>query len=373
MPAVGRFMGTPASIKASDEPQTVAIEEEPFELGDLRHDPDRIGKFRRRGQHRTDGAPGKLAMTDFAASGRAHAAGLADRIGGEIVMQKEALLVGALQTIDVLLVVPGAKRRDDQRLRLATGEKRRTMGARQDAGFRDNRTDRLDVAPIDLDAGVEDVPADNLGLQIVKDLGNLLLGKLRLAIGRQKRGGDFCLHSIDRVMAVLLRGDLVGLAQFGLGDRTHRRLDFAPVGDGEIARLLGGFFGESDDRVDHRLKSGMAGHDGLEHGRLGEFLGFGFDHQHGVAGSRDHKVERGVLQLLQRRIDSQRAIDETDPRGADRPHERDARQSQRRRTRDHGHNIGIVVEVMRKHRRDNLRLVAITVGKQRADRTVDQA
>ncbi len=212
MPAVGRLMGTPASIKASDEPHTVAIEDEPFELGDLGHDPDRIGKFRRRGKHRTNGAPGKLAMTDFAASRRAHAAGLADRIGREIVMQKEALLVGALQTIDVLLVLPGAKRRDDQRLRLATGEKRRTMGTRQDAGFRDNRTDRLDIAAVDSDPGVENVPADNLGLQIVKDFGDLLLGKRRLGIGWEQRGADFFLDRIDRVMAVLLRGDLVGRA-----------------------------------------------------------------------------------------------------------------------------------------------------------------
>ncbi len=373
MPAVGRFMGTPASIRASDEPQTVAIDDEPFELGDLGHDPDRIGKFRRRGQHRTDGAPGKLAMPDFAASGRAHAAALANRIGGEIVMQKEALLVGALQTIDVLLVLPGAKRRDDQRLRLAAGEKRRAMGPRQDAYFRDNRTDRLFVAPVDSDAGVENVPADNLGLQVVKDLGDLLLGKLLLSSVRQKCRENFCLHRIDRVVAVLLRGDLVGLAQFGLGDLAHRGLDFAPVGDGEFARLLGGLFGEFDDRVDHRLKSGMAGHDGLEHGRLGEFLGFGFDHQHGVACSGDHEVERGVLQLLQRRIDFQRAIDEAEPRRSDRPHERDARQGQRRRTRDHSHNIGIVLEVVRKHRRDDLRLVAITLGKQWADRAVDQA
>ena len=31
MPAVGRFSGTPASINASEEPQTVAIEDEPFD------------------------------------------------------------------------------------------------------------------------------------------------------------------------------------------------------------------------------------------------------------------------------------------------------------------------------------------------------
>ena len=31
MPAVGRFSGTPASISASEEPHTVAIEDEPFD------------------------------------------------------------------------------------------------------------------------------------------------------------------------------------------------------------------------------------------------------------------------------------------------------------------------------------------------------
>jgi len=31
MPAVGRLSGTPASIRASEVPHTVAIEEEPFD------------------------------------------------------------------------------------------------------------------------------------------------------------------------------------------------------------------------------------------------------------------------------------------------------------------------------------------------------
>jgi hypothetical protein len=31
MPATGRFSGTPASISASEVPQTVAIEDEPFD------------------------------------------------------------------------------------------------------------------------------------------------------------------------------------------------------------------------------------------------------------------------------------------------------------------------------------------------------
>ena len=31
MPAVGRFSGTPASISASDDPHTVAMDDEPFD------------------------------------------------------------------------------------------------------------------------------------------------------------------------------------------------------------------------------------------------------------------------------------------------------------------------------------------------------
>ncbi len=31
MPAIGRLSGTPASISASDEPQTVAIDDDPFD------------------------------------------------------------------------------------------------------------------------------------------------------------------------------------------------------------------------------------------------------------------------------------------------------------------------------------------------------
>ena len=169
MPATGRRSGTPASISASEEPQTVAIEDEPFELGDLGDDADRVGELVRRRQHRVDRPPGELAVADLAPAGRAHAAGLADRIGREIVVQQEGLLVGALERVDVLLVLAGAERRDRQRLRLAAGEQRRAVGARQDAGLGDDRAHRLDVAAVDARAGVEDVPAHDLRLGVLED------------------------------------------------------------------------------------------------------------------------------------------------------------------------------------------------------------
>ena len=110
MPAVGRLSGTPASISASEAPHTVAIEDEPFELGDLRDDADRVGELVLFGQHRMDRAPGELAVADLAALGAAHAAGLAHRVGREVVVQQERLLVGPLQRVDPLLVLAGAER-----------------------------------------------------------------------------------------------------------------------------------------------------------------------------------------------------------------------------------------------------------------------
>ena len=64
------------------------------------------------------------------------------------------------------------------------------------------------------------------------------------------------LGGVDGGVAVLLVGDLVGGAQVGL-DQTSSIVDFElrEVGGCEVARVLGGDFGELDDRVDDRLEA----------------------------------------------------------------------------------------------------------------------
>jgi hypothetical protein len=57
-------------------------------------------------------APGKLAVTDFAAAGRAHAPGFTDRIRREVVVQHEALFARAFEAVDELLIIAGAERRN---------------------------------------------------------------------------------------------------------------------------------------------------------------------------------------------------------------------------------------------------------------------
>ena len=110
-------------------------------FGDLRHDADRVGEFRRGRQHRMNGAPGELAMADFAAAGRTHAAGLAHRIGREVVVEQEVFpdSVPSSESM-ILLVLAGAERRHHQGLGFAAGEDGGAMGARQNADLRGDRT-----------------------------------------------------------------------------------------------------------------------------------------------------------------------------------------------------------------------------------------
>jgi hypothetical protein len=78
-------------------PHTVAIDGRAVGFGDLRHDTDRVGKYRLVGQQRIDGTPGKLAVTDLTPPCAGHAAHLTHRERREIVVQHEVLLVGAFQ------------------------------------------------------------------------------------------------------------------------------------------------------------------------------------------------------------------------------------------------------------------------------------
>ncbi len=201
MPAVGRFSGTPASINASEVPQTVAIEDEPFDLGDLRDHAQRVGELVVRRQDRMDRAPGELAVTDLAPARPAHAAGFTHREGREVVVQQEGFLIGPLQSVDELLVLAGTQRGNHQRLGFAAGEQRRAMGARQHADFGHDRADRLQIASVDAFAGVEDVPAHDLGFQrSLNTPATCCLSKLGFGALREEMRHDLLLGGFHRLL-----------------------------------------------------------------------------------------------------------------------------------------------------------------------------
>ena len=288
-------------------------------------------------------------------------------------MQKEGLLVRSLEAVDVLLVLAGAERRHRQRLRLAAGEQRRAVRARQDAGFGHDRAHRLEVAAVDARAGVEDVPAHDLRLRVLEHRLDLLGVELRRAVGRAQLGHHLGLDGIDGAVTLLLDGLLVGLAQVGFGDLEDGRLDLGQVGRLVVARLLGGLLGEADDGLDDRLEMLVAEHDGAEHDVLGQLLGLRLDHQHRVGRAGDDEVEGRLLHFLKRRVELVLTADIADPGGADRAHEGHAGKGQGSGGRHDADDVGIVLEVVRQHRHDDLRVVLVAFREQGADGAVDEA
>ena len=72
-------------------------------------------------------------MADFATLRAHHAAGFTHRIGGEVVVEQEVVLVLAGDGVDDLAITGGAQGDRDQRLRFTAGEQRGTVHARQHA------------------------------------------------------------------------------------------------------------------------------------------------------------------------------------------------------------------------------------------------
>ena len=117
----------------------------------------------------------------------------------------------------------------------------------------------------------------------------------------------------------------------------------------------------------------MAEGHGAEHHFLGQFLGFGLNHQHAFMRAGEDQVQRGLVHLRDGRVKDILAIDPADTGGGNRAEERNTRQAQGRRGADHRGDVGIVLHVMGQNGTDDLRLALEGGGEERPDRTVDQA
>ena len=105
-------------------------------------------------------------------------------------MQEELLLVGAGQGVDVLLVLAGAQGGDHDGLGLTAGEQGRTVGAREDADFRDDVADLVEGAAVDAVAVVDDVATQDVGFAFLE--GGAELGgvdAVRVLVGLHQLGG----------------------------------------------------------------------------------------------------------------------------------------------------------------------------------------
>ena len=172
------------------------------------------------------------------------------------------------------------------------------------------------------------------------------VGHLRVGAGR--------LDVDDRELALGVdRGDEVE-DRAGAGLEVRRALRLA---DGLAELLLD---------VDERLEGAVTEQDGLGHDVLGQELGAGLDHHDRVAGAGHDQVELRLLDLAVGRVDDELAADPADPDGADGAGERDLADRQRGRRGDRAEDVGLVLLVGREDRDDELDVVLVALGEERA-------
>ena len=203
------------------------------------------------------------------------------------------------------------------------------------AGIDEGRPAVGDLAALDLDRG---------------DLDEV--GHLRIGAGRLDVDDDELVTGVDAV------GEGEHRARAGLEER--RALGLAD----RLAELL--------LDVDERLQGAVAEQDRLGHDGLGQELGARLDHHDRVARAGDDEVELRVGELAVRRVDDELAIDPADADGADGAGERDLADRQRGRRGDGAEDVGLVLLVGREDGDDELDVVLVALGEERADGAVGQ-
>ena len=125
----------------------------------------------------------------------------------------------------------------------------------------------------------------------------------RVGFGLHEHGLGLLARSAHGGVAFALVLDLVGGGEIRAGNVLDRLQQRGVIRAFERERVLGGFLGELDDRLDDGLEALVAGFHGAEHDVFRKLLGFGFNHHHAFGGAGDDEVELEAFHLLGRRVD----------------------------------------------------------------------
>ena len=289
-------------------------------------------------------------------------------------MKEEFLLLRAAEAVDVLFVVGRAERGDAERLRFAAREQRRAVRTRQDGDGRLDGADLVGLAAVDAHAGADDVTAHDLRFGFLElFLEHQRISAVRVGFRFHELGLGGFAGDADSGVTIGFFLDLVGGGEIRAGNVLDRFQQRGVIRAFERERLLRGFLGQLDDRVDDGLERLVTGFHGAEHDFFRKLFGFGFNHHHTFSGAGDDEVELEVFHLLGGRVDDVLAILVADAGRCDRAGERCAGDHEGGGGGDHADHVGIVFLVVGKNRHGDLDFVLEAVGEQRTDRTVDEA
>src|SRR5438093_621359 len=336
------------------------------------HDADRVRELLLRWKDGRDRSLRERAVADLAPARAAHHAHLADRIRGEVVVVHVALGVDGRERVDDLLVAGRTERGDGQHLCLSTREEPGAMRAWQDAHFDRQGADGLRVAAVRSEVLLGDRAAEFLLEDLLVDRGHLV-GRDGRAF-RRESDDSLVLQLFETCLALCLVRIAELRAQALLEERDDRG-ELVRVGPdrGEdhlrLTRLAPQILLRVADRLDTLLRE----REGLDERVLGHLVRTGLDHHHRVARPRDDEVEIALLELLDRRIERELAVDGPDADAADRTLKWCVRDVQRGRRGVHREDVVLILLVGRPRRNDDLDIVLEALRPQRPDRAVDKA
>ncbi len=339
----------------------------------LGYDPQCVGEFALRRKDRFQGCLGKRAVTDLAPLGTAHGPGLAGAKGWEVVVVHVALGLFRSQRVQPLYLARGAQGGNAHRLSLTPGKEPRSVRPGQEPCESPDVADLVGLAAIGPLTFFQD-QSPGFGLEHVTEYLLDILGIDRLILG--KGAQDLVFQGIRRHISLFLAHRLDDQLGHPVADAVDDPflVPFFDGGDGVVGVLgfadLGSHLLLKGNQRLHRLVPHL---ERLDDDFFLDLLGARLHHQDGVFGAGHAQIQAALLQLVGRGVDDELVLEQADAAGGDRSLKGDIRDGQGRRCADDGRDIQIVLAIGRQGGDDDLNVIAIVLGKERSQGTVDQA
>ena len=337
---------------------------------DFTADADGVGEFLLGGEDREDRLLGEGPVTDFATILAAEAPGFADRERREVVVEEEALAVFATGVVvEFLGFVERSEGCEGDRLGFAAGEEGGAVDAREDVDFRGERADFVETATVAALLLVEDGDPEGLFLEVVEGLADFEAACVRV-LG-EDGGFDLVLEFADGLGAGGFARGVDGGLDAGAGDVVGDFEEFgASVEEFEFADRFTAFGAEFLLGGDEGLDGGVAEVEGLDEFLVRDFEGVAFDHDDLVFRADVDEIDIAVEALGVSWVGDELAVDATDADGAEGFGHREVREEDGGGSAVHGEDVGVVFSVSGEEERDDLGVVEVAFGEERAQRAV---
>ena len=244
------------------------------------------------------------------------------------------------------------------------------MGTRKNADFARESTNLVGGAPVATFVFVEDAGAEGFFLKVIESLGDFEWGSGGKFL--EDLGLDLIFEGVDGLVPC----DFGGLVDGGFDAGTRDAVgDFEKLVFYKKKRSLafgltaggGEFFLNFDDGLDGVLSEGKGGLELF----FGQFAGTSFDHEGFGFGADVHEVEIALSIFVMSRVSDKFAGNASDADGGDGAGPRDIGDHEGGGGAIEGKDIGIVLTIGAEKNGDDLGVVVVAFGKERAQGAID--